>query len=386
MHKPMSALCQKRTLCLPDLLTRRRLAAELQYTPSGLRESGGWTGLRSCHRGGVAMAKVLLVSRGVPDPDLERLAASLEDEDGVSVEIYKPQSGYGVTPWWDLVIYYLGLKAADAVTGPALKVLVDVTIKKAKALYADLVKKGARKPLSLILRDWTGRVLRALELKPSGKVQDVSGKHKGAPRQPPPDDEVRNPPEPESSAPPTNLSKKKSRTTIIDCNIPDSTSLLVKNRAARPHEWLDQCRREWSAVVEMNGGFVFHSHRDNVAAYFPDSPGREDGADRAAAAALEIDALTKNLSTHRVLKRAKVRIGIASGVLSPYQLRPTTTLNRTYGLAAALSLVSRDEFIAVDDATRKLIAARFTLEDCGRKALPQLKSPVRFWRVLGRSG
>ena len=39
-----------------------------------------------------------------------------------------------------------------------------------------------------------------------------------------------------------------------------------------------------------------------------------------------------------------------------------------------------------DEATRKLIAAKFRVEDCGRKALPQLKSPVRFWRVLGRSG
>jgi class 3 adenylate cyclase len=330
------------------------------------------------------MAKVLLLSRDVPDPELEWLADSFEDEDGVSVEIYKPQTrGYRVT-WWEVLLIYLGGKGADAVAGRALNFLLDVSIQKAKAWYADRVKKGARRPLSLILRDATGRLLRALELKPSGEVEDVSGEHKGARHVPPPDDEIKNPPG--SGAPPTKLSKEKSRTTIIYCDIPGSTLLLSKTPTARFHEWLDQCRREWSAVVQMNRGFVFHSHRDNVAAYFPDSPGREDGADRATAAVLEIDALTKNLSTHRVLKRAKVRIGIASGVLSPYQLRPTTTLNRTCRLAAALSLVSRDDFIAVDDATRKLIAARFRVEDCGWKALPQLKSPVRFWRVLGRSG
>src|SRR6266536_2257253 len=62
-------------------------------------------------------------------------------------------------------------------------------------------------------------------------------------------------------------SRRRSRTTIIYCDIPDSTLLLSKTPAARFHEWLDQCRREWSAAVEMNGGVVFHSHRDNVAAY-----------------------------------------------------------------------------------------------------------------------
>jgi class 3 adenylate cyclase len=330
------------------------------------------------------MAKVLFLPRGVPDPDLERLSESLNDEDGVSVEIYKPQRrGYGVT-WWEVLLLYLGGKGADAVTGRTLTLLLDVISQKAKAWYADRVKKGAGRPLSLILRDATGRVLRALVLQPSGEVEDVSGEHRGVRREPPPDDEAKNPPD--SGAPPTNFSKEKSRTTIIYCDIPGSMLLQSKTPAARFHEWLDQCRREWSAAVEMNGGFVFHSYRDNVAAYFPDSPGREDGAERAAAAALEIGVLTKNLSTHRVLKRAKVRIGVASGVLSPYQLRPTATLNRTYRLAAALSLVSRDDFIAVDDATRKLIAARFRVEDCGRKKLPVLKSPVRFWRVLGRSG
>jgi class 3 adenylate cyclase len=222
-----------------------------------------------------------------------------------------------------------------------------------------------------------------LKFKSSGEVEDVTGELKGTPRQPPPDPHGTSLFESEPKVPVPNLSKEKARTTIIFCDIPDSSLLLRKTSAARFHEWLAHCRREWSAAVERNGGVVFHSGRGNVEAYFLDSADHEDGAERAVAAALEISALTKSLSTHRVLKQARTRIGIATGVLSPYQLRPTAVLNRTCKLAAALSMTSRDDFIAVDDTTRKLIDGSFRMKDCGRNSIPLFRSPTRFWRILG---
>src|SRR3954447_9616568 len=124
------------------------------------------------------MGKVLIVSRGVSDPDLQQLADSLSHEGGTSIEIYKPQRrGYGIT-LWEVLLLYFGRKGADAITGRALSLMLDATVDKVKAWYAARVKNGAARPLSFTLRDSTGRALRALKFKSSGEVEDVTGEHK----------------------------------------------------------------------------------------------------------------------------------------------------------------------------------------------------------------
>ena len=320
---------------------------------------------------------VLLVPKSSRTADLEELAEQIRHDKNLAVAIQEPHaSGYQVT-WWEVVIIYLATKGADAVVGRSYAVLMDHVIESAKRWHTKRrAATASNRPLSITLCNRLGRVLRALKFEPTGEVVDVPAEDRPKtlrlPRNKPPEPEII----------PDLTSREKHLTTIAYCDISNSTELLTKVGARRVHGWLGECRREWSKIVEAKNGVVFYSHRDNLAAYFADITGQQDCAERALLSAFEIVAAPKSLSKQRVLRRAKVRVGLATGVLSPYQLRPTRTTNKTYSLASALSLVSRDNFIAFDPTTKSLISSKFKVQDCGRKVLIGRKKPIHFWQAL----
>jgi len=139
----------------------------------------------------VELPEVILVPGNPLDvrPEhLRPLTAKIESDHGLRVDVaVVPQRGYGVT-WWEVLLIYVGTKGADAAAGHAFQLLLDSVTEKAKDWYRDRRKAmDDRRPFHLAILDDDGNVLRALELRADGAVDDVTEQERLKPLQPPPE-------------------------------------------------------------------------------------------------------------------------------------------------------------------------------------------------------
>ncbi len=112
----------------------------------------------------------------LPPEDLEPLAIAIRGDHALAADVgVVPQRGYGVT-WWEVLYIYLGTKGLDALTGHAFQLLLDGITEKAKQWYRGRRdSKDNKRPFYLRILDEQGRVLRALEIRPDGSTEDVTG-------------------------------------------------------------------------------------------------------------------------------------------------------------------------------------------------------------------
>lgn len=122
-----------------------------------------------------------------PD-DLQGLVAAISADLPLTVDVgVVPQRGYGVT-WWEILYIYIGTKGLDAVTGHAFQLALDSITEKVQDWYRGRRKsKDSQRPFYFGILDEKGSVLRALEVRADGSVDDVTAREQSKPLKPRPE-------------------------------------------------------------------------------------------------------------------------------------------------------------------------------------------------------
>ncbi len=145
-----------------------------------------------------------------------------------------------------------------------------------------------------------------------------------------------------------------------------------------------------AGAVRRFDGFVAKYMGDGVLVYFGFPHAREDDAERAVRAGLDIVADVEGLDTPSGGK-LQVRIGIATGLVVVGDLvgegaaQEQAVVGETPNLAARLQTLAEPGSVVIAPATRRLIGNLFRLQALGRHEFKGLAEPVKVWAVEGVS-
>jgi class 3 adenylate cyclase/predicted ATPase len=172
--------------------------------------------------------------------------------------------------------------------------------------------------------------------------------------------------------------------TVLFCDIVGSTPLSTGLDPEELREILTAYQANVAAAVTGRDGYVARFVGDGVLAYFGWPNPDEAHAESAVRAGL---AIIEAVGPQRL----PVRIGIATGLVVTGDLvgvgaaQTMTAVGETPNLAARLQGLAQPDTIVVSDATRSQLGQMFELEDLGLHALKGFDTPVRPWRVLGKT-
>ena len=171
---------------------------------------------------------------------------------------------------------------------------------------------------------------------------------------------------------------------MLFCDIVGSTPLSTGLDPEELREILIAYQMNVAAAVTGERGYVARFVGDGVLAYFGWPNADEAHAESAVRAGL---AIIEEVGPQQL----SVRIGIATGLVVTGDLvgvgaaQAMTAVGETPNLAARLQGLAQPDTIVVSDATRSQLGHMFELEDLGPLALKGFDTPVRAWRVLGKT-
>jgi class 3 adenylate cyclase/tetratricopeptide (TPR) repeat protein len=177
--------------------------------------------------------------------------------------------------------------------------------------------------------------------------------------------------------------------TVMFCDLVGSTELSSHMDAEDLRELLRHYQKACTSVVAAYDGFVAQYLGDGIMVYFGYPRAREDAAERAVQAALDIIEAVRGLREDTPLQ---VRIGITTGTAvvgdvvgqgSLAQLHAAS--GQTPNLAARIHAMAEPQQILIGDATKRRIGALFEYEDMGDFRLKGIPEPVHVWRVIAES-
>src|SRR5579859_87304 len=177
--------------------------------------------------------------------------------------------------------------------------------------------------------------------------------------------------------------------TVMFCDLVGSTELSSRMDAEDMRELLRHYQKACTSVVAAYDGFVAQYLGDGIMVYFGYPRAREDAAERAVHAALDIVEAVRGLREDTPLQ---VRIGITTGTAvvgdvvgqgSLAQLHAAS--GQTPNLAARIHSMAEPQQILIGDATKRRIGGLFDYEDLGDFRLKGIPEPVHVWRVLAES-
>jgi class 3 adenylate cyclase/tetratricopeptide (TPR) repeat protein len=177
--------------------------------------------------------------------------------------------------------------------------------------------------------------------------------------------------------------------TVMFCDLVGSTELASTLDAEDMRELLRHYQKACTSVVAAYDGFVAQYLGDGIMVYFGYPRAREDAAERALHAALDIVEAVKGLREDTPLQ---VRIGITTGTAvvgdvigqgSMAQLHAAS--GQTPNLAARIHALAEPQQILIGDPTRKRVGGLFDCLDMGDFTLKGIPAPVRIWRVVAES-
>lgn len=176
--------------------------------------------------------------------------------------------------------------------------------------------------------------------------------------------------------------------TVFFADIAGSTALAESLDPEDLRELYARYQSICAQVVQRYEGHLAQYLGDGVLAYFGYPAAHEDDAARAVQSGLEILSrlATVGAGEHRPL----VRIGIHTGLVVVGDVgagvrREQLALGEAPNIAARLQSEALPETIVISDATRKLLAGQFALDDLGSRTLKGLSRPLQIFRVLGKS-
>ncbi|MBX2836841.1 MAG: AAA family ATPase [Gammaproteobacteria bacterium] len=169
-------------------------------------------------------------------------------------------------------------------------------------------------------------------------------------------------------------------TQILD---PEDMRLLIKR-------YQNLCQR----ICEEHSGYVSRYIGDGILVFFGYPNSLEDAAERAAAAALDVVSVFRQLELHRELglrEPLRLRIGIATGEVvigdevGEGASRQHIAVGLAPNLAARLQELAEPNSVLISDDTYELIGRSFECEDKGVQNIKNVLTPVRCWEVKNRN-
>jgi class 3 adenylate cyclase/tetratricopeptide (TPR) repeat protein len=180
--------------------------------------------------------------------------------------------------------------------------------------------------------------------------------------------------------------------TVIFVDLVGSTRLSTQLDPEDLHDIIRKYHKTATSVVEGLGGIVIQIQGDGMLILFGYPTAHENDTERAVRAGLMILEVMKPLNdslegTYGV--RLEARIGIHTGEAMVRQEEGDTG-NFVYGetpnVAARVQSLAEPNSVYISEATQRLVAGFFLVEDTGPHILKGLPDPVRLFRVLDVSG
>jgi class 3 adenylate cyclase/predicted ATPase len=195
-------------------------------------------------------------------------------------------------------------------------------------------------------------------------------------------------PEPEQFDMPAEAATAERRQlTVMFCDLVGSTSLSTRLDPEDLRDIIGAYHRRSAEIIQQNGGFVAKYMGDGVLAYFGYPEARENDAERAVQAGLDLVAAAPNLSTPSGTP-LQIRIGIATGLVVVGDLtgsgeaQERGIVGDTPNLAARLQGVAEPNMVVIAEGTRRLIGNLFELRDLGSRELKGIAGPVPAWEAV----
>jgi class 3 adenylate cyclase len=179
---------------------------------------------------------------------------------------------------------------------------------------------------------------------------------------------------------------ERRQVTVMFCDLVGSTHLAVSLDPEDLRTLIQTYQDVCTTVIARHEGFLAKLMGDGVLAYFGFPQAREDSAELAILAGLEIlSELSKRTEQDQPMQ---ARIGIASGIVVVGDIvgsgvaREQTITGDTPNLAARLQSLAAPGTLLVSDSTRQLVGRMFELEHTGVHQLKGFPEPVSAWRVV----
>ncbi|MDP6588613.1 MAG: AAA family ATPase [Alphaproteobacteria bacterium] len=212
-----------------------------------------------------------------------------------------------------------------------------------------------------------------LGIEPDGESQELYEKIETTPAPAPQVAEI---PEP---APAAEKAAERRQVTVMACGLVLEASARGALDPEDRREVMRICRDVAAALLERYDSRIANTLGDNLLAYFSYPEAREDDAERAARAGLEAVEAIAALDLPAGVS-ARCRAGIASGLVIAGDGEAETLVGEAPDMAVRLLQAAAPGAIAVDAATRELLASAFTLE-----ALKGADESESAWRLVGEA-
>jgi class 3 adenylate cyclase len=176
--------------------------------------------------------------------------------------------------------------------------------------------------------------------------------------------------------------------TILFCDLVGSVTLAAR---LDPEEWratLASYQRAATEAITRFEGEVVRYVGDGIMAFFGYPAAHDNDAERAARAGLAILDAIALLNQQPVHAELAVRIGINSGhvVVGTGAGNGVDAFGDAPNIAARVQAAAEPGTVMISDATQRLVAGLFVVEDRGAQALKGIERPVCLYRVIRPSG
>src|SRR6516165_9522430 len=177
--------------------------------------------------------------------------------------------------------------------------------------------------------------------------------------------------------------------TVMFCDLVGSTALSSRLDPEDLSGVIAAYNRTASEVIRAHDGFVAEYMGDGVLAYFGYPRAREDDAERAVRAALELVDAIPRIQTH-VAAQLHCRVGMATGLVvvdlvGSGEAQKRGALGETPNLAARLQTLAEPNAVVIAAGTRRLVGDLFEYRDLGAVEVKGFAGLVSAWQVLGPS-
>ncbi len=183
-------------------------------------------------------------------------------------------------------------------------------------------------------------------------------------------------------------SGERRQLTILFYDLVGSTALATRSDPEDYSEAMERFHHQIGAAMRGFGGYVGARVGDGAVVYFGYPHAQEDAAERAVLAGLRALEVSAEITLPGG-EPARIRVGVATGQGVINSGDDDTAGNEVVGsvanLAARLQAAAQPGSLVVSDATRRLVAADFRLEDLGGVQAKGFSAPVHAWRVIGPS-